>query len=271
VSENTLDLVFNLGDSAWLKFNNAVGFRIVERDTNNVPIRYWYSQQYDVNNGMIRFPLYFSEKNGEVVVQLTDGREIAYSLQNRGKMITPTTVLLNVGNVSALGMRTFRDTNLVYVVVSEEEFTKNINPLSQLVVTESGWIQFSSWINDPKLVNLLKLPQRFISGRRASCRAPPSRLATRRPTLFPYILNPAIIGSSLGSRAGHLETNSTRPIKIWAAKAAANLHLPSSGTNPKKKLITIPRVAKSNFAGFFIFKLERLRLTKSWIRLMVRL
>lgn len=63
--------------------------------------------------------------------------------------------------------------------------------------------------------------------------------------------NPGIIGSNSALRAGLLATNSTRPTKIWVAWAAAKLRFPSLRENNPQKLITIPRVAKSNFAGFF--------------------
>lgn len=152
VSKNALDLVYNMNDNVWLAFTNAVGYRIVERDQDGNPVLYYYARGYDVQPGRIRFYQYFSGKGGEIIVQLCDGTEVAYGLNNGGQRIVPTTVILNIGEVSALGMRTFRDTNTVYVQVLPEEFQRNINPLSQLVVNgeKSEWINFSAWYIDPQ-------------------------------------------------------------------------------------------------------------------------
>jgi hypothetical protein len=150
VSKNTLDIVLNMNDSTLLQFDNAVGFYIVERDAAGNPVRYYYSREWDIQNGWIRFPNYFSEKGGEIVVRLADGTEVAYGLGNRGQRIVPTTVLLKAGEVSALGTRTFRNTNTVYVEVSPKEFDKNINPLSRLVVggEKPSWHNFAAWLTD---------------------------------------------------------------------------------------------------------------------------
>lgn len=154
VSENTLDLEYNMNDSVWIPFTNATYFRIVERDANGNPVRYYHSSQYDVQNGMIRFFAYFSDKGGEIIVGLEDGTEVAYGLGNRGQRIIPTTVLLSIGNVSALGTRTFRTPmlgyNLVEVLIKPKEFEQNINPLSQLIVggEKEAQIYFVAyWIN----------------------------------------------------------------------------------------------------------------------------
>lgn len=149
------NVVLNMSDYVWINaLSNAVGFRIVERDATGDPTLFYYSPEYGVQNGMILFPVYFADKIGEIVIQLADGTEVAYGL-NGGKKITPTTVLAYINNISALGMRTFRDTNSVYVVVSWEEYSNNINPLSQLVTVDNGkggagGYNFAAWIiGDP--------------------------------------------------------------------------------------------------------------------------
>lgn len=148
VARNTLDVTLNLDDSIWLQFTNAVWYRIVERDANGNPIRAYYPSQYDIQNGMIRYPGYFASKNGELIVTLSDGTEVAYSLGGGGQII-PTQVAVTVGNVSATGFRTFRNTNTVYVAVTPEEYGRNINPLAQFVNTEgTDWVYAAAWFTN---------------------------------------------------------------------------------------------------------------------------
>ncbi len=136
VSSNRLDVVLEMSQNTWLNFADVSWFYIVERDENNNPIRYYYPGEYDIRNGQIRFPNYFSKKNGELVVSLKDGTQVAYGLK-AGRKINPTTVQVGIGNVSATGTRTFRgNSNVVaYVEVTLDENQRNISPLSQLVVT----------------------------------------------------------------------------------------------------------------------------------------
>lgn len=148
VSKNVLDVVLNVNSSAFLRMSNVSWFYIVERDENNNPIRYWYPSEYEIQNGGIQFPFYFAGKLGEVIVTLNDGTQVAYSLNGGNKMST-LTVQLSVGNVSALGTRTFRGTNVIYIEVTREESEQGINPLCQFVNTEKGWNAFAAWRMDP--------------------------------------------------------------------------------------------------------------------------
>ncbi|KKS33520.1 MAG: hypothetical protein UU95_C0029G0015 [Parcubacteria group bacterium GW2011_GWC2_42_12] len=152
VSKNTLDIVLNMSNNTWLQFANAAYFRIVERDADGNPVRYYYAREYDIQNGMIRFPNYFSERGGEIIVGLKDGTEVAYGLGNGGQRIIPTTVLLTAGKVSAKGVRTFRHDLFVIVGLTKEEYDQNISPLSQLVVDgEKPSLKFfAAWYYDPK-------------------------------------------------------------------------------------------------------------------------
>lgn len=144
VSRNTLFVVLDMNSVISIPFGAAQRFQIVERDASGNPIRYYSSQEWDVYNGKIRFPAYFANKLGEMKVTLNDGTEVAYNLSG-GKKITPTDVQVLIGNVSALGTRTFRGALAVFVEVSDEELKKNINPLSQLV-NPDGMIYFGSSI-----------------------------------------------------------------------------------------------------------------------------
>ncbi len=145
VSRNTLFVVLDMNSVISIPFGAAQRFQIVERDANGNPVRVYHSSEWDVYNGKIRFPAYFANKLGEMRVTLNDGTEVAYNL-SRGKKITPTDVKVLIGNVSALGTRTFRGPLAVVVEVSEEEFKKNITPLSQLV-NPDGLIHFTASIN----------------------------------------------------------------------------------------------------------------------------
>jgi hypothetical protein len=150
-AEKILDVVLEMNADLWLPFPNATSFYIVERDQNGNPVRFYGSHDYDIWNGLIRFSRYFGDKNGEIVVRLPDGTEVAYGLSNHGRRIIPTTVLLKAGKVSALGTRTFRGINSTVIVeVSPEEFARNINPLLQLVVTgeKPSLIQLAAWWRD---------------------------------------------------------------------------------------------------------------------------
>jgi hypothetical protein len=132
----------------WLDMADVSWFYIVERDENNNPVRYYYPSEYDMQNGQIRFPNYFSKKNGEMIVSLKNGTQVAYGLKG-GRKITPTSVQVVIGNVSATGTRMFRgNSNVVaYVEVTSNENQRNINPLSQLVVTgdKPVWVSLAAW------------------------------------------------------------------------------------------------------------------------------
>ncbi len=133
VSSNWLNVVLEMNSESWIPFGDVRWFEIIERDENNNPVRYYSSQKWDMWNGKIRFPNYFAKKFGEIRVTLCDGTEVAYRLDN-GKQMTPTAVVMAVGNVSALGTRTFRDTNRVHIVVSLQESDREINPVVQYFV-----------------------------------------------------------------------------------------------------------------------------------------
>ena len=154
VSKNRLDIELNLLDNTWLAFSNAVSYYVVERDTNGYPVRFYNSNEWKVRNGLIRFPNYFSDKNGEIIVRLSDGTEVAYGLGNGGQRIIPTTVKLQAGKVSALGTRTFRvhdESVITCLVISPEEVARNINPICQLVIDHQNPLEigFRAWSESP--------------------------------------------------------------------------------------------------------------------------
>ncbi len=132
VSSNVLNIVLEMSSESWVPFDGVRRFEIIERDANNNPIRYYSSKEWDIWNGRIRFLNYFAKKFGEIRVTLCNGTEVAHRL-NGGKRIIPTTVVMAVGDVSAIGTRTFRDTNRAHIIVSLEESRLNINPVGQLL------------------------------------------------------------------------------------------------------------------------------------------
>jgi len=148
VSSNSLDLMLEMSDRIFVESGDALWFRIVERDEKGNPIRYYYPDQYGVQNGGIFIPAYFAGKLGEVIITKQDGTETAFSLSSGNKMRTMD-VALSSGKVSALGTRTFRNNTEVYVEISGEELLRNINPLSQLVVEKRGWYYFAAWLVGP--------------------------------------------------------------------------------------------------------------------------
>ncbi|MDP2788955.1 MAG: hypothetical protein Q8O46_02800 [bacterium] len=136
VSQNQLDVMFEMNSYLWLPFSSAKWFRIIERDENGNPIRFFSSEEWDIQNGKIRFPGYFSRKAGEIVVTIEDDIEVAYAL-NGGKKITPIGVKVGIGNIAAFGVRTLRNISVdsfeAVINISQEEIQRNVNPLIQLV------------------------------------------------------------------------------------------------------------------------------------------
>lgn len=137
VSRNVLNLQLRMNPSQTIPFDGAVNYYIVERDLNGNTIRFYSSEEWDVGNGWIRFPAYFSAvKAGELVITKQDGTQVAYGLGGGGgNRISPTQVQIGIGSVSVLGTRTFRGTNVVVIEVTRQEDDQNFNPLAQVIVT----------------------------------------------------------------------------------------------------------------------------------------
>lgn len=148
ISRNTINMVLQMNPNISIDFPGAQWFQIVERDAAGNAIRYYYSREWEVYNGKLLFPAYFAKKFGELIVTLTDGTQVAYAL-NGGKQIVPTTVEIGIGNVSVLGTRTLRETNVVFIEISEEELKQNVNPLVQFVNYTDGWVYLAARIRLP--------------------------------------------------------------------------------------------------------------------------
>ncbi len=146
----TVELELQMGDWVWNQLASIRGFYIVERDAKGNPVRYYNSDRWQVDSaaGGFYFPAYFAGKSGEIVITLSDGHQVAYSLNN-GKRVIPTKVQVVGGKVSVWGTRTFVGQH-VYLEVGKEELEKNVNPLCQVTVPSDGYVDFAAWIGDWK-------------------------------------------------------------------------------------------------------------------------
>lgn len=145
----TVELELQMGDWVWNQLASIRGFYIVERDAKGNPVRYYNSERWQVDPaaGGFYFPAYFAGKSGEIVITLSDGHQVAYSLNN-GKRLTPANVQVG-GKVSVLGTRTFVG-QTAYLEVGKEEFEQNVNPLCQVTVPSDGYVNFAAWTGDWK-------------------------------------------------------------------------------------------------------------------------
>lgn len=150
VSKNILDITFELSDYSFIPFPNVDYYYIVERDNNGNAIRFWNAREYEQGNNGIMYPNYFSGKKGEIVITLIDGTQVAYSNSDHGRKIKTTQVNVDIGNISALGLRTLGGTNRVVIEVTAEEFKRHINPAIRFVfkggLINSGWADFNCWL-----------------------------------------------------------------------------------------------------------------------------
>lgn len=122
---------------------------IIERDNlgnivNQRSVSIFSSGNGISGNRSIYFPAYFAGKNGELIVGFSDSTRRVYSLQN-GRSLPKQRVKSSL-NASIAGVIGLKDTNVVYVAVSQKDYDEGRNTTVQLTLSEDTEVYLASWL-----------------------------------------------------------------------------------------------------------------------------
>ncbi len=107
------------------------------------------------------FPAYFAGKKADLALYYDDGRSVVLDLQT-GEARPNRNVAIQV-NSSFLGAVGLRDTNAVFVAVSEDDHKSQRGTIVQLSLSQFTTVRFASWLPTGEKANVVLIREKALS------------------------------------------------------------------------------------------------------------